>query len=411
MSSNRQKSLELYERAVSVIPAGVYGHTSPAATLPIAFPYYAESAEGCTFTDVDGNRYIDFMCAYGPILLGYNHPEIEAAAREEKARGGLYNHPAKVMVELAELLTERIDFADWAVFGKNGSDMTTWALQVARQHTGRKKVLTVKGAYHGVDAWTNPSPGGVIEEDRLHIHHFSWNDLSSFEQQVNRYPGEIAAVMLTPFHHPAFAANVLPGEGFFEGIQKICNANDILIILDDIRCGFRLHEAGSHKRFPIEPDMSCYCKALGNGYPISATVGKDHLQAAAGKVFLTGSYWSDAVSMATAKRCVELVAELNIPEKLNTLGKRLITGLEEAAANAGLKVTGHEPYAMPYLTFEDDPDLRKMQRFSEICANEGVIFHPHHNWFISAAHTTEAIDDAIEIASKAFQAVASEFNS
>jgi glutamate-1-semialdehyde 2,1-aminomutase len=406
--SNRKQSLKWYERAAQVIPGGVYGHTSPAASLPITFPYYIERAEGCYLWDVDGNRYLDFMCAYGPIILGHNHPEIEAAANAERKKGGLYSHPSTVMIELAELLVNRIDFAGWSVFGKNGSDMTTWAMQVGRQHTGRKKILVIQGAYHGVDAWTNPSPGGVIEEDRLHIHVFPWNDTQAFIDLVKKHSGQIAAIMINPYHHPAFGPNCYPDPEFVETINKTCKKEGIILILDDVRVGFRIHAAGSHGIFGWEPDMACYCKALGNGYPISATVGKDYLKQSAGKVFLTGSYWNDAVSLAAAKRCLEIIESESIPEKLAGLGHQLISGLEIAAAEFGIKVIGAAPMAAPTLSFEQDQDLRKLQRFSELCAEHGVLFHPHHNWFISAAHTHEAIGEAIEAGRQAFRKMASE---
>jgi glutamate-1-semialdehyde 2,1-aminomutase len=222
LTTTRTQSLEWYDRATKVIPGGVYGHMSPAASLPLAFPYYADRADGCYFYDVDGNRFLDFMCAYGPIVLGHQHPEVEAAAQAARERGGLFSHPGTGMVELAETLVNRVDFADWCVFGKNGSDMTTWAMQVARQHTGHKKVLVVSGAYHGVDAWTNPSPGGVIEEDRRHIHDFKWNDAAGFEKLVAEHQGSIAAVMINPFHHPAFGPNVEPTSGFIESVNRIC---------------------------------------------------------------------------------------------------------------------------------------------------------------------------------------------
>jgi glutamate-1-semialdehyde 2,1-aminomutase len=381
---------------------------SPAATLPEAFPYFIERAEGCHLWDVDGNCYLDFLCAYGPIILGHQHPEVEAAAAAERERGGLYSHPSKLLVELAELLVSRIDFADWSVFGKNGSDMTTWALQVARQYTGRKKVLVVKGAYHGVDAWTNPSPGGVIAEDRAHVHGFRWNDIQGFETLMKTHRGKVAAVIVTPYHHPSFGATQLPEAGFVQAIRDACDDQGTVLILDDIRAGFRIHSGGSHKVFGWKPDLACYCKALGNGYPISATVGRDLFKSAAGKVFLTGSYWNDAIAMAAAKQCLTVIERDHIPKRLLELGSLLLNGLEDAAKSRGIKVRGLEPAAAPFLVFEDDTNLEGIQRFSTLCAERGVLFHPHHNWFISAAHTTGAIDEALKVARQAFGIMAKE---
>lgn len=392
-----------FARASKVIPGGVYGHTSPAASLPLLFPLYAASGEGCHYLDPDGNRYLDFLCAYGPVILGYHHPEVEKAAAEERSKGLAFNHPTPVMVELAELLTRRVGFASWTVFGKNGSDMTTWAIQVSRQHTGRKKILAIKGAYHGVDAWTNPSPGGIIEEDRVHIHRFVWNDTEAFRDLVNRFKDQIAAIILTPFHHPAFGGNQLPAPGFFETIQETCAKEGIVVILDDIRAGFRLHANGSHHVFPIHPDIACYCKAIGNGYAISAAAGTDRMRQAAGQVFLTGSYWNDPVAMAAAKTCLEVISRDRVPGKLEKLGSQLLEGLERAGKDSGHPLKGTPPAATPYIVFDGDPDLRKIQRFSGLCAERGVIFHPHHNWFMSAAHTPEDVEHAIEVAREALR--------
>jgi glutamate-1-semialdehyde 2,1-aminomutase len=121
---NFEQSQSLFRRAATVIPGGIPGHTTPAATIPGAVPYFAAEGFGCRYRDVDGNTFIDFMCGYGPILLGYHHPEVEAAANAARARGAVFNHPTGLMVELAEKLVQRIDFADWATFGKNGADMT-----------------------------------------------------------------------------------------------------------------------------------------------------------------------------------------------------------------------------------------------------------------------------------------------
>lgn len=407
-SQARTQSLSWYERATQVIPGGVYGHTSPAASLPLTFPYYINKAEGAYLWDVDGNRYLDFLCAYGPIILGHQHPEVEQAASRMRESGGLFSHPHTVMVELAELLVQRIDFADWSVFAKNGSDVTTWSIQVARQHTGRRKVLVVKGAYHGVDAWTNPSPGGIIAEDRMHVHAFDWNDADGLDRLLKQHAGDVAALILNPYHHPAFGTNVAPSDVFVEAVNRRCREHGVVLVLDDIRAGFRIHSGGSHRIYGFRPDIACYCKAMGNGYPVSAAVGTHALKAAAGKVFLTGSYWNDGIALAAAKQCLEIIERDNVPATLTKAGERLIRGLEAAAASHGIRIIGSEPFAAPMIAFDGDADLRQIQRFSELCAEEGVLFHPHHNWFVSLAHTDAVIDSAIEVALRAFARMGTE---
>ncbi len=400
------RSMELYRRAVRVIPGGIYGHTKPALNIPGIFPYYAESGSGCRYRDVDGREIIDFMCGYGPLILGFRHPEVEAAAAAQRRKGNVFNHPTPVMVELAERLVERIDFADWAVFGKNGSDMTTWAVQVAREATNRPKVVMVEGAYHGVDAWCTPGTGGVLPEDRAHVLRFGWNRLDQLDALFARFAESIAAVILTPFHHPGFGKSVLPETGFMKGVEDRCKRHGSVFILDDIRAGFRLHAGGSHRHFGFTPDIACYCKALANGYPISAAAGSDALREASTRVFLTGSYWNNADAMTACLACLDVIEREAVPEHLERMGERLVAGLVKAGDEAGYTVDISGPPATPYLTFGDDPDFFRLQRFCGLALREGVFFHPHHNWFLGYAHREDDIDAAVEAARKAFQRLA-----
>ena len=152
--------------------------------------------------DVDGNEWLDFMCGFGAILHGYNHPEIEEAATLQREKGSIFNQPSSLMVELAETLVDRIDFAEWSVFAKNGSDLTTWAIRVAREFTGRPLVIKAKGAYHGVDSWCDPGHGGRIPDDRASIIDFDWNDLESLSLIMSENKGKVAALVLLPIIIP-----------------------------------------------------------------------------------------------------------------------------------------------------------------------------------------------------------------
>lgn len=394
--------MEIFQRAAKVIPGGIYGHTSPASNLPESFPYYAESAQGCRYKDVDGQEYIDFLCGYGTISLGYKHPVVEEAVTKQREKGTLFNHPTAHQPELAELFTELIDFADWAVFGKNGSDMTTWAIQVAREHTKRKKILKVKDAYHGVDPWCNSNTGGKISEDTAHIHEFPWNDLDQLEHLLRTYQDEVAGIILTPYHHPTFADQEMPPHGFHQTIRKLCDNHGIVLILDDIRAGFRLTLNGSHTLFDFEPDLACYCKAIGNGYTLSATVGKDHLRIPATKVFLTGSYWNDATAMAASIATLQEMQRCQLPEKLKSTGTQLTNGIQKLAKNHGHQVTISGPPALPYLRFTHEHNFLQLQQFCGFAAEEGVILHPHHNWFLCGAHRPEDIEEALSAIDRAF---------
>lgn len=402
------QSLALFGRAARVIPGGIYGHTAPALTVPGAMPYFAARAQGCRYWDVDGREYIDYMCGYGPIVLGYNHPEVEEAVRTEQAHGGCFNHPTERFVELAETLVARIDFADWAVFGKNGSDMTTWAVQVAREHTRRKKILLAHGAYHGIDPWCTPGHGGLIDEDRAHIHTFTWNQPDTLADLFDRYRHQVAAVVLTPFHHPLYRDSVLPDPAFVSAVNSLCGEHNALLILDDVRAGFRLHPGGSHRLYGFQPDLACYCKAIANGHPISAAVGRDHLRPAAGRVFLTGSFWNAPAPMAAALTTIRLLESTDAYTSMARTGQRLLDGLVRLGAAAGFTIRPSGPPAMPFITFDPDPDLRLARAFAKLTAARGLFFHPHHNWFLSAAHHDADIDQTLERAADAFRALPDE---
>lgn len=395
----------LFARAEQVIPCGIYGHTTPAMLVPGAFPYYAKAARGTRYWDVDDNEYIDWLCGYGPVVLGHQHPVVEAAALDAQQTALCPNHPTPVMVELAEYLVNLIDFSAWAVFGKNGSDLTTWAIQVAREYTGRKKILKVTNSYHGIDPWCTPGHAGLIPEDTRHIHEFIWNDLTSFERELKKGRNQLAAVMISPFHHPAFAASELPNPGFFQHIETRCREEGIVLILDDIRAGFRLHHGGSHRYFEFEPDLICFCKAIANGHPLSAALGRKELRIAASRVFLTGSYWANPVPMAAALACLTILEKNQGVETMSDIGTRLMQGLMATASDYGYQAIASGPPAMPFLTFEQDHGLHLQQQFCVEMVQRGVFVHPHHNWFVSAAHTVSDVEKTLHIAKAAFGAL------
>jgi glutamate-1-semialdehyde 2,1-aminomutase len=350
---------------------------------------------------------VDYMCAYGPIVLGYQHEEVEAAVDRQRKDGDCFNHPTQLSVTLAEALCERVAMADWAVFGKNGGDMTSWAIRVAREHTGRKGILKVKGAYHGVDAWCAQQPGGVIAEDVAHVHDFRWNDVQGFQDLLKRYRNKVAGILVTPFHHPSFADCVNPEPEFVQAINQACAREGIVLIVDDIRAGFRLNTCGSHVLYGWEPSLVCFCKALGNGYPISATVGADALKVAASKVFLTGSYWNGAISMAAALKVIEVLERDHLCEQIQRVGERLKTGLLALGERLGEPIVASGPPAAPFYRLKNETNFLKQQAWCKaaIAHTPGAFFHPHHNWFLSAAHTEADIDQTLQIAEVALKAV------
>ena len=398
-----KKNMALFARGSKVIPQGIYGHFSPALTVPGEYPYYASRADGCRYWDVDGNEFIDYMCGYGPMVIGYNNQQVNRAADKQRALAGCTNHPTPLQVELAERMVNLVPFADWAIFAKNGSDVTTWATLVARDHTRRKKILMARNEYHGAHAWNSPGHNGLIDEDRAHIHLFTWNDLASIRSLVRSYPGQVAAIIMTPYHHPAFGDSELPAPGFWQGVREICDQEGIVLILDDVRAGFRLSIHGSQEYFGFEPDISCYCKAIANGYSISAAVGRDELRVSASKIYATGSYWSSAVEMAAALETIKIIEKTNAIDHMLKIGTTLGEELVQLAEKHGfeLKVTG--PPSIPNVRFGNETDYYRMQLWATEVTRRGSFFHPHHNWFLSAAHKQADIQQTLNHADDAFK--------
>jgi glutamate-1-semialdehyde 2,1-aminomutase len=400
---SHQKSDQLFTRASAVIPNGTYGHLSPASSLPRHFAHFCSTGEGVEFTDVDGNKWIDFMCAYGAVIHGYQNATIEYAVEKQRLLGTVFNHPHEVTVELAEKLTQIVDFAAWSVFAKNGSDLTTWSIRVAREHTKRPLVIKAKGAYHGVDAWCDPGMGGRVQSDRSDILEFEWNNLEQLKELFKTNKSKVAAVILTPYHHAAFAPSVMPSEDFWPNVRSLCDKNETVLILDDVRAGWRLHDGGSHCYFNFSPDISVYSKAIGNGYAISACVGISELKNAASEVFLTGSCWNDAVAMRAALTSLEICSNNSVANTVLEKGKYFCEALESIAVEFDFKLHMTGPASMPYPWFEGDGDLFQIQKFCQIASTRGLFFHPHHNWFISNAHNQDSLDNALSLARDCFK--------
>lgn len=403
MTLRYQKSQELFNRAVEVIPQGIYGFKNPAITLPGESPYYATRASGSRFWDVDGNEFIDYLCGYGPVVLGHAHDEVEEAVREANSRGVCWNQPGEEMVDLAERMVELISIADWAVFSKNGIDVTTWAVRVARQHTGRRKVVIARAAYHGVLPWCTHYRAGVTPEDRANTLEMTWNQPETLTQLVEQHHDDIAAVMLTPYHHPFAGLPEMPNPGFWSEIRRICDREGILLILDDVRPGFRLSVHGSHELFGIDPDMVCYSKALGNGHPIASAVGTRELKAAAEAIFTAGTYWYSASPMAAALTVLRILEETDAIDHMARLGRRWQDEMTRLAEKAGSPVTFAGPPGLSYMAFDDDPDFYLMQRFSAEMMTRGIFLHPYHHMFITAAHTDSDVDRTLEAADESLE--------
>lgn len=394
----------LRARAASVIPGGMWGHQR-AAAVPRGYPQFFVGGDGARVEDADGRHYIDFMCSWGPIILGHRHPAVSEAVRRQLDRGDCLDGPTPHAVELAEILVGMIPHADWALFQKNGSDAMTTCVTLARAGTGRRKVLVARGAYHGAVPWCSPSLLGVTAEDRAHLLHFRYNDVASLEEAVHQAGDDLAAIVVSAFRHDLGQAQELPTRDFAIAARAACDRVGAALVVDDVRAGFRLDLGGSWERVGVRPDLAGYSKAIANGQPLAAVTGTERFRDAASRVFTTGSFWYAGAPMAAAVATLAELRRVDAPRVLEEAGLRFRTGLEEQAARHGfaLEITG--PPAMPMVLFRDDPEAALGEVFCLEALQRGVYLHHRHNMFLSLAHTPEVIDAALEATEGAFAAL------
>ncbi|OZC32640.1 aminotransferase class III-fold pyridoxal phosphate-dependent enzyme [Gordonia polyisoprenivorans] len=398
-----------FARAAKVIPGGVYGHLSPTEGMHIprsAFPKFSSHAQGTRFWDLDGNEFIDYMCGYGPNVLGYGDPDVAAAADVQARKEDTVSVPSVALVDFAEVMVDTVASADWAFFAKNGGDVTTLAIMTARAATARRRIVFFSGYYHGVDPWAQKLDyPGVLPQDVGGNIEVKWNDIDSLRETFAEHRGEIAALIAQPYQHGNFADNELPAPGFWAAVRALCDEHGVVLIVDDVRAGFRLDLAGSDHHYGFSADLICFCKAIANGYNVSALCGRESLRSAVSSITYTGSYWMSAVPFAAGMATIAKLKELDAPALFRELGTSLTEGLVDVAAGHGLTLVASGEPALFYLRIADDPSLMLHQRWIAECVRRGVFLTSHHNHFINAALTSDDIVRTLEVADEAFGAI------
>ncbi len=398
---------DLRARAERVIPGGMWGHTA-AERQPQGYPQFFDRADGCRIWDVDGRASIDFICGWGPIVLGHRDPDVEAAVLAQSAKGDTLNGPSPRLVELAELLVDLIPHADWAMFSKNGTDAMTSCVTIARAGTGRRKVLVARGAYHGAAPWCTPSLVGVTTEDRAHLIQYDYNDPSSLREAAVAAGDDMAAVIVSGFKHDLGKDHELPTTEFARVAREVCDVVGSALIVDDVRAGFRLDLGGSWETVGVRPDLSAFSKAIANGYALAAVTGRDSFRDAASKVFVTGSFWTSAAAMSAAIATVTKLRDTDGIAHMRAMGERLRVGLEAQSAAHGFRLVQTGPPQVPLIVFADDPDRTIGRAFCREALDRGVYLHHVHTMFLSTAHSVADIDEALEATDGAFAAIAAQ---
>jgi len=391
------RSQALFERAQRVIPGGVPGIRAPENSVPGAYPILLERGSGGRVTDVDGNEYVDLLLGYSPIILGHGEETVDRAAAECAGRGFCLNLPEAVMIELAERLVSIVPSAEQALFFKTGSDATTAAIRIARTHTGRSRIL--RCGYHGWHDWCLEADPGVPESVTESVESFAYNDLDELADRLARRAGEFAGVILTPIGHDFDRQIEPPAPGFLEGVRRLADDHGALLIFDEVRTGFRVHLGGAQALYGVTPDLTSLGKAMANGYPITALVGRAEVMAASRSTFISSTYFGSSMDMAAALVTLGMLEREDGLASIRRKGESFHRDLAAVVAETGLPVTLSPYPEMPFLYFDpalepDQPERR--DRFYGALARAGVFAHPRHHGFLCARHSQRDLDRVLE---------------
>ena len=403
-----------FATARELIPGGVTAARRPTSFSDRAdWPIYTERVAGCHVWDVDGNRYVDYLCAFGPIVLGYDNRHVNRAAIRAIRRGFIANLSFTIQNRLAERLIELLPSAERVFFTKTGSDACTLAVRLARGYTGRDRV--VRWGYHGWHDWCLGRKGagevlgqrkgayldaaGVPDQVTELTDTFVYGDLESLQRTLERHRGEVACIILQPFEFE------LPPEGFLQGVRALADRHGAVLVFDEIRTWPRVHLGGAQQYLGVVPDLTAISKALANGFPISALVGKAEIMEA--DVFYSSTYLVSTFEMAAALETLRQL-QAGALERIWELGRRFSDGLTELVAGSGLeaRVLGIPP--QPFLLFDcGDPerDLLRKRVFYRSALDHGVFLHPNTHWFISSAHTPRLVDRTLTALGRSLRAV------
>lgn len=393
------RSMSLFEEAKQLVPGGVAGIRRPYNFVPGEYPIFFEQGKGGRVIDVDGNEYIDFLCAYGPIIIGYREDEIdEAVINQIKNRGFCFSLTQEWQNTLVKKLRELIPCCDMAALVKTGSDATTIAIRVARGWTGKTKIA--RCGYHGWHDWCVEVKGGIPPKLYEDIYEFHYNDLESLEAILKANKDDMAGIIITPVGHPNGAEVQMPKPGYLEAVRELANQYHCLLIFDEIRSGFRCSLGGAQKLFGVTPDLSTIGKAMANGYAIAALVGKEeYMQVMADKVFLSSTFFPNSDGIVAAIKTIEILERDHILDVIAEKGRKFGVEVEKVVAESGVPVNFTGAPWMPYITFKkDETGLYKQLRteYYTQLIRRNVFMQPYHHGYICYRHTDEDLAYTVE---------------
>lgn len=424
------KSEALFERAQTRIPGGV---NSPVRAFKAVggTPRFMERSEGAYIFDADGNKYIDYVLSWGPMIMGHNHPEVREAVVKTAQDGLSFGCPTEIEIELAERLCDLVPSLEQVRMTSSGTEATMSAIRLARGATGRDKIIKFEGCYHGhsdsllIKAGSGaltfgvPSSPGVPDVLAQHTVTLPFNDLDALKEAFDQLGDEIACVITEPVTGNMNC--ILPEPGYLEGMRQLCSEHGAILIFDEVMTGFRFGTHCAQGHLGIDPDLTCLGKVIGGGMPVGAFGGKKEIMAhisPLGPVYQAGTLSGNPVAMASGLATLVIISQPNFYDDLFRHTTELCEGMQRVADEAGIPFTTNHMGSMFGFFFTEDKkvtqypqvigaNVERFNRFFHLMLNEGVYLAPasFEAGFMSSAHTDGDIADTIEAARNAFKAL------
>ena len=393
-------------------------------------PPFIDRAEGCFLWDLEGNQYVDYVCSWGPMILGHAHPEVVKALEERVRKGTSYGAPTELEVEMAETIINMVPSIEMVRMVNSGTEATMSAIRLARGFTGREKIIKFEGCYHGhadsllvsagsgVATFAIPGCPGVPANVAGQTISLSFNDLDGIVQAFEKFGSEIAAVIIEPI--PGNMGVIVPKKEFLTGLREITLENGSLLIFDEVISGFRVGPGGAQELYGVMPDLTCLGKIIGGGLPVGAYGGKRDIMermAPEGSIYQAGTLSGNPLAMAAGLATLRVLQDKGVYRELEEKGRILFSGLEAAARSAGVKVVINRIGSMGSLFFGEDPvsdfasakasDAGKYKSYYAKMLEQCIYLAPSafEACFVSIAHDENSIQKSIEGASKSFESI------
>ncbi len=429
---NHTQSEKLHAEALEIIVGGVNSPSRSYKAVGGGSPVSMVKGKGAYFWDVDGNKYIDYLAAFGPIITGHAHPHITKAITEAAANGVLYGTPTPSELTFAKMLQEAIPSMEKIRFTNSGTESVMSTIRVARAYTGRDKIVKFAGCYHGhsdlvlVAAGSGPSTlgtpdsAGVPQSIAKEVITVPFNDVESFKETMEKWGEEVAGILVEPI--VGNFGIVQPQPGFLESVNEIAHAHGSLVIYDEVITAFRFMYGGAQNLLGVEPDITAIGKIIGGGLPIGAYGGRKEIMdkvAPMGPAYQAGTMAGNPASMLAGIACLEILKEEGVYDRLDTLGARLEDGIRNAAKqhNVAIQLNRLKGALTVYFTDSKEEiinyaqveatDGEKFGRFFKLMLEQGINLAPskYEAWFLTTAHTEEDIDRTIEAVNEAFKSL------